>query len=61
MLPAELAALDAWIEQQPDKPTRPEAVRQLLARLLPTGEPGEASPAYLRARRAAMGMGGSGE
>ena len=29
--PAQLAALDAWIARQPDKPTRPEAVRRILA------------------------------
>jgi len=29
--PDQLAALDHWIEQQPDpKPTRPEAVRRIL-------------------------------
>lgn len=28
--PPQLAQLDAWIEQQPETPTRPEAVRQLL-------------------------------
>jgi len=26
----QLAALDAWIEDQPEKPTRPEAVRAIL-------------------------------
>jgi hypothetical protein len=31
MLPDQLAALDNWIAQQPDpKPTRPEAVRQII-------------------------------
>jgi hypothetical protein len=29
--PAELAAVDAWIEAQPDAPTRPEAIRRLVA------------------------------
>jgi hypothetical protein len=28
--PPQLAALDGWIAQQPDEPTRPEAVRRLL-------------------------------
>lgn len=28
--PDQLAALDAWIAKQPDKPSRPEAVRQLI-------------------------------
>ena len=28
--PDQLAALDAWIEDQPEKPTRPEAVRAIL-------------------------------
>jgi hypothetical protein len=27
--PDELAALDAWIKQQPDKPSRPEGLRRL--------------------------------
>lgn len=27
--PNELAAIDAWIKQQPDKPSRPEALRRL--------------------------------
>lgn len=31
MLPSELAALDAWIASQMDNPSRPEAVRKLLA------------------------------
>lgn len=30
--PDQLAALDRWIEVQPDKPSRPEAVRRLLAK-----------------------------
>lgn len=34
---AELAALDAWIAEQPDpKPTRPEALRQLAAKAIAT-------------------------
>jgi hypothetical protein len=32
--PEQLAALDAWIARQPDDPSRPEAVRQLLATAL---------------------------
>jgi cytochrome c553 len=33
--PDQLAALDAWIAAQAEQPSRPEAVRQLLARYLP--------------------------
>jgi hypothetical protein len=33
--PEQLAALDAWIAVQPDKPSRPEAIRQLLTMSLP--------------------------
>ncbi|MCH2240048.1 MAG: hypothetical protein MK060_19420 [Blastomonas sp.] len=29
--PNQLAALDRWIAGQPDKPSRPEAVRRILA------------------------------
>lgn len=29
--PDQLAALDTWIAGQPDRPSRPEAVRRLLA------------------------------
>jgi hypothetical protein len=33
--PGELAALDAWIDAQPDpKPSRPEALRQLAAKAI---------------------------
>ncbi len=28
--PEPLAAVDAWREDQPDKPTRPEAIRRLV-------------------------------
>lgn len=28
--PSQLASLDAWREAQPDKPSRPEAVRRLV-------------------------------
>lgn len=30
MPPDELAALDDYVERQPDKPTRPEAIRRLI-------------------------------
>ena len=30
--PPQLSALDAWIEDQPKKMSRPEAVRQILAK-----------------------------
>jgi hypothetical protein len=30
LLPEQLAALDAWIKRQPDKPGRPEAIRRIL-------------------------------
>lgn len=30
MPPDQLARLDAWASEQPDKPTRPEAVRRLV-------------------------------
>lgn len=29
--PDQLAALDAWIGEQPENPTRPEAVRRILS------------------------------
>jgi hypothetical protein len=32
--PDELAPLDAWIAKQDDAPSRPEAIRRLLARAL---------------------------
>lgn len=32
--PAELAVVDVWIEAQPDAPTRPEAIRRLVAMAL---------------------------
>ena len=34
LLSDRLTALDAWIARQPDKPSRPEAVRRLLDRAL---------------------------
>lgn len=34
--PDQLSALDAWIASQPDKPSRPEAVRRLIARATAT-------------------------
>jgi hypothetical protein len=30
LLPEQLAALDAWIKRQPDKPGRPESIRRIL-------------------------------
>ena len=30
LLPGPLADLDAWIARQPDKPSRPEAIRRLI-------------------------------
>jgi len=30
LLPEQAAALDAWRAKQPDKPTRPEAIRRLV-------------------------------
>jgi hypothetical protein len=30
--PEQLAAVDSWIKKQPDKPSRPEAVRRLIER-----------------------------
>jgi hypothetical protein len=41
--PAELAALDAWIERQDDAPSRPEAIRHHLTRGL-AAEPAPAKP-----------------
>ncbi|WP_255702286.1 hypothetical protein [Roseomonas cutis] len=35
--PEALARLDAWIAQQEDAPSRPEAVRRLLDAALPEG------------------------
>jgi len=32
--PDQLAAVDDWAEQQPDAPTRPEAIRRLVAKAL---------------------------
>lgn len=34
MQPDQLAALDAWRERQPDQPSRPEAVRRIVAKAL---------------------------
>ena len=33
-MPAALAYLDAWISAQPDNPSRPEAIRRLIAATL---------------------------
>jgi len=35
LVPDQLAALDAWRDAQDPKPSRPEAIRQLLQRTLP--------------------------
>jgi len=32
--PEQLAKLDQWIAAQPDQPTRPEAVRRMIAQVL---------------------------
>lgn len=32
--PSPLARLDAWIAQQPDNPSRPEAIRRLVEKAL---------------------------
>ena len=34
LYPEQLSSIDAWIEQQPDRPTRPEAIRRLVAKAL---------------------------
>lgn len=34
---SELAALDAWIDAQPDAPSRPEAIRRLVTEALARG------------------------
>lgn len=34
--PDQLADLDAWIEQQDDNPSRPEAIRRILRSALPS-------------------------
>jgi len=34
LAPDQLAALDAWISQRPTSPSRPEAIRQLVAERL---------------------------
>ncbi len=45
MPPDQVAALDAWIAKHPDpKPTRPEAIRQILAQYL-------TESGHMRARR----------
>lgn len=36
--PSQLAELDAWIEGRDPKPSRPEAVRQLISEALNPGE-----------------------
>lgn len=32
LVPAQLASVDAWIEAQPDRPSRPEAIRRLVVK-----------------------------
>lgn len=32
--PAQLAKLDQWIAEQPDQPSRPEAVRRIIAQIV---------------------------
>lgn len=39
MLPDALADLDAWIAKQKEKPTRPQAIRQLVATALSKQKP----------------------
>jgi hypothetical protein len=36
--PEQLAPLDAWIGQQPDRPARPEAIRRLIELGLKVGK-----------------------
>lgn len=42
--PDQLAALDAWIAGQPDQPSRPEAVRRILAERLKKVVKGKPEP-----------------
>lgn len=37
LYPEQLSCIDAWIEQQPDQPTRPEAIRRLVEKGLQRG------------------------
>lgn len=39
LVPDQLATLDAWIAEQKDRPSRPEAVRRLLGQALTTLSP----------------------
>ena len=34
VVPADIAAIDAWIAKQPDKPSRPEAIRRMIELVL---------------------------
>ena len=43
--PPQLKALDAWIEEQPKKISRPEAVRRILTSALGGESPGSAGDA----------------
>lgn len=40
MMPDQLKRLDAWAAEQPDKPSRPEAVRRLVDMALEADEGG---------------------
>jgi hypothetical protein len=42
--PDKLAALDDYIAKQPDEPSRPEAIRRVLAEALPTRKAISVSP-----------------
>lgn len=46
----QLSALDAWIERQPDQPSRAEAVRHLLAGMLGTAAPSTVLPNMVTGR-----------
>jgi hypothetical protein len=45
----ELAALDAWRKEQPDLPSRPEAIRRLVAQVLNPPEAGQSLEDLFRA------------
>jgi hypothetical protein len=49
--PEQLAAIDAWIARHPDpKPTRPEAVRQIVAGALGSHGPSSTLPGFVTGR-----------
>src|SRR4051812_10690837 len=55
MQPASLRALDAWLANQPDRPTRPEAIRRLVELALAVeGPPKIPVPATRQRDRAAF-------